>query len=231
MAESVNSNIGTVMADLARSLSTPDDLDGVLRRVTSASVSMIPGTDCADILIVSGRKKFESLASTSELPPQLDAVQVKFGQGPCLDAAVDAFLVRSNDLEFEARWPRFTKAALDAGVRSMLSFQLYTRTDTAGALNLFAFEPNAFDDESIEVGEVLAAHAAVAIIAARTDLQLRSALVNREIIGQAKGMLMERFRIPADQAFGLLTKLSQDSNTPLSQIAKRIVEAGPDSST
>ncbi|QHE73767.1 hypothetical protein GFS60_07431 (plasmid) [Rhodococcus sp. WAY2] len=230
MADSVNGDLGTVMADLARSLSTPGDLDGILRRVTAATVSVIPGTDCADVLMISGRKKFESLAPTSDLPPQLDTVQVQLGQGPCLDAAVDAFLVCSNDLEFETRWPRFTKAALDAGVRSMLSFQLYTHTDVAGALNLFAFKPNAFDDESVAVGEVLAAHAAIAIVAARTDLQLRSALANRDIIGQAKGMLMERFRVPADQAFEMLIKLSQDSNTPLSQIATRIVEAGPDGS-
>ncbi|MHA4853289.1 ANTAR domain-containing protein [Rhodococcus sp. MSC1_016] len=137
-------------------------------------------------------------------------------------------MTRSNDLTEERRWPRFTQHALDAGVRSTLSFQLYTGNHTSGALNLFGKTRHAFDEESVLIGEVLAAHAAIAIAAARTAEQLLSAVASRDLIGQANGMLMERFGIDAAQAFAMLTKLSQDSNTPLAEVAMKIVDLGPD---
>jgi GAF domain-containing protein len=223
MAEQTN-NLVQALADAARSLTGQNELGGVLRAVTHVAVELIPGAESADILTISGKNKFESHASTSQLPIELDRVQERLGEGPCVDAAIDAVMTRSDDLESETRWPRFTEEALAAGVRSMLSFQLYTKTETAGALNLFASEPNAFDSESVAIGEALAAHAAIAIIAERVELQLHSAIATRDIIGQAKGMLMERFHIPAERAFEMLIKLSQDSNIPLATVATRIVE-------
>ncbi|WP_368680788.1 GAF and ANTAR domain-containing protein (plasmid) [Rhodococcus opacus] len=225
MTES-NTHLMQALAETARTFTGQRNLDGVLQSATRAAVELIPGADSADILIIRGKKKFESVASTAQLPVELDRVQERLGEGPCVDAAADAFVTRSDDLEFETRWPRFTKAALDAGVASMLSFQLYTKTDTAGALNLFASQPNAFDAESVAIGEALAAHAAIAITAERTELQLHSAVASRDIIGQAKGMLMERFTVPADRAFEMLIALSQDTNTPLATVAARIVEDG-----
>ncbi|MDF3312625.1 MULTISPECIES: ANTAR domain-containing protein [Rhodococcus] len=93
---------------------------------------------------------------------------------------------------------------------------------------MLATTAHAFDDESVAIGEVLAAHAAIAIIADRHETQLRSALVRRDLIGQAKGMLMERFGVGADQAFTMLVTLSQQFNTPLAQVAERVVDLGPD---
>lgn len=220
-------DLGRLMADVARGWAVSSDLDTTLRGITDTAVSMIPGADSADILMIVG-KRFESHGSTSDLPEQMDALQQRLGEGPCVDAALDARVTRSNDLTDERRWPRFTRHALDAGVRSTLSFQLYTGNHTSGALNLFAKTRHAFDDESVLIGEVLAAHAAIAIAAARTAEQLLSAVASRDMIGQAKGMLMERFGIDAAQAFAMLTKLSQDSNTPLADVATKIVELGPD---
>jgi GAF domain-containing protein len=220
-------DLGRLMADVARGWAVSSDLDTTLRGITDTAVSMIPGADSADILMIVG-KRFESHGSTSDLPEQMDALQQRLGEGPCVDAALDARMTRSNDLTEERRWPRFTRHALDAGVRSTLSFQLYTGNHTSGALNLFAKTRHAFDDESVLIGEVLAAHAAIAIAAARTAEQLLSAVASRDLIGQAKGMLMERFRIDATQAFAMLTKLSQDSNTPLAEVATKIVDLGPD---
>jgi GAF domain-containing protein len=113
---------------------------------------------------------------------------------------------------------------LALGVRGGLSFKLYTADRTAGALNLFAFEPSVFDSESEAIGSVLAAQAAAAIIASRRGEQLQSALLSRDVIGQAKGVIMERFSIDAVQAFALLRELSQSSNTKLSDVAQRVLE-------
>ena len=102
---------------------------------------------------------------------------------------------------------------------SGVSFKLYTANRTAGALNLFAFKPNAFDGESETFGTILAAHAAAAILASREGEELQSALSTRDRIGQAKGIIMERYNVDDVRAFEMLRKLSQDSNTRLSDIA------------
>ncbi|MFC9362735.1 GAF and ANTAR domain-containing protein [Rhodococcus sp. NPDC057014] len=223
-----HASLGAIMAELARSWTAPTDVDHILHAVTQAAVDLIPGADSADILTISSRHKFHSLASTSALPADLDAVQARHGQGPCVEAALDGEVVRSDDLESETRWPEFTREAVRSGVRSVASFRLYTRTHVVGALNVLAMTAHAFDDESVAIGEVLAAHAAIAIIADRRELQLRSALVSRDLIGQAKGMLMERFDVGAHQAFKMLVTLSQQSNHPLGEVAKRVVDLGPD---
>jgi hypothetical protein len=214
------------LAGMARSLTGQRDLEGVLCAVTEAAVGLIPGVESADILTISGKNTFESHAATSQLPVELDRVQERLGEGPCVDAAVEAIIIRSDDLESETRWSRFTEEALAAGVRSMLSFQLYTKTETARALNLFASAAHAFDGDSVAVGEALAAHAAIAIIAERVELQLHSALATRDVIGQAKGMLMQQFHVRPDRAFEMLITLSQDTNIPLATVATRIVEDG-----
>jgi hypothetical protein len=214
------------MAELARSLAASADMDTQLRRVTDSAVELIPGADCADVLMIAGRKEFRSYAATSEVPLTLDSLQERFREGPCVDAAVDTLIVRSDDLRSETRWPKFAAAAVAVGVRSMLSFQLYAYPDHFGAINLLAFETGAFDHEAESVGSILATHAALAVAASCRADNFRSALASRDTIGQAKGMIMERFDIDAIRAFELLTKLSQDTNTPVRELAARVVEQG-----
>lgn len=228
MADLNPDRLSRTMAELARSFDgAGTDLDATLQRITAAAVELIPGADSADVLVIADRGKYESYAATSQLPPQIDSLQARVGEGPCVDAATETVFTRSDDLAAESRWPLFTAAAVEAGVRSILSFRLYTHNMQAGALNLFSSEPNVFDEESIHIGEVLAAHAAIAFVSARRQTQLHSAIASRDLIGQAKGMLMERFAVSADRAFAMMVTLSQESNVPVATIAGRIVELGP----
>ncbi|MFC9553817.1 GAF and ANTAR domain-containing protein [Rhodococcus sp. NPDC056960] len=196
--------------------------------MTAAAVASVSGADSAGILVVKSKKTFASHAGTSELPEQLDAVQEKLGEGPCVEAALNAMVVRSDDFRTEPRWPNFARAAVDAGVHSSMSFQLYTQRDSMGALNLFSFTPHGFGVEDEAIAEALAAHAAMALSAARHHEQFRSALASRDIIGQAKGMIMERFAVDAVRAFEMLATLSQDSNTSLTVVAEKLVALGPE---
>ena len=109
-------------------------------------------------------------------------------------------------------------------MRSALSFKLYTSQRNAGALNIFSFEPEAFGPEDEGVGQVLAAHAAAAILASRQGEQLQSALSSRDLIGQAKGIIMERYNVDAVRAFELLRELSQTENVKLVDVAKRVID-------
>jgi transcriptional regulator with GAF, ATPase, and Fis domain len=219
-------HLGRALAEATRTFFQPSSIENTLSEVTRSATALIAGADCADVLIVSGRKSFMSHAATNELPERLDLLQAELQEGPCVDAARRDILVRSNDFTTDERWPRFGPRAAAIGVRSSLSFQLYTGDDTLGALNIFARNANAFDDEAEEIGAMLATHAAVALYAAKKTEQFDSALATRDVIGQAKGMLMERYRIDALQAFALLSKLSQDSNTPVAALARELVELG-----
>lgn len=214
------------MTELTAQFAHPTEIDATLHKVTTSCVDLIDGAECADVLLISGSDLVRSVAATSELAVNIDDLQQRFREGPCLDAAVGESMVFCNDLREDERWPRFGKAAVAAGVHSLLSFQLYTHNARMGALNLFALQPDVFTVERQAVGAMLATHAAVALIADDERLQFRSALASRDIIGQAKGMIMERFDTDAVRAFELLIKLSQNSNTRLAVIAQEIVSRG-----
>lgn len=215
------------MADFARSMTSDTDTETTLRRLTDAAVELVPGAECADILMVTGESKFESHASTSDLPRRMGELQASLREGPCVDAAMEADVAYSADLRTEKRWPRYAAGAVEEGVLSTLSFRLFTHGKESAALNLFAGRSNAFDAEAFHIGGVLASHASIAVLASRKELQFKSALASRDLIGQAKGMLMERFGIDSDSAFRTIVRLSQETNTPLARVAARIVEAGP----
>jgi GAF domain-containing protein len=212
------------MAELARSVAAPRDIEAVLSGVTAMTVELLSGADTAGVLLVSKGGKFESLSGTSELIYEVDRLQEKHNTGPCVEAAVNELVVRTEDFETETRWPQYSREVCKLGVRSSISFKLYTGDRTAGALNVFSRSPHSFDADSEVIGSILAAHAAAAVLASRDSQQLQAALLSRDLIGQAKGMLMERFDVDAGGAFDMLRKLSQQMNVRLAEIAQRIVE-------
>src|SRR5215213_4217288 len=212
--------------ELARSLEEQDDPDVMLAEIIAAAVAMVPGVDEGSISVVTGRRNIGSQAPTGDLPMQVDALQEETQQGPCLDAAYKQLTVRVADMASETRWPEFTRRASQAGAASMLSLQLYVEGDNLGALNLYSRTPNAFDDESEQVGLLFASHAAVAFASVRKEAQLAEAVASRDLIGQAKGILMERYKISPERAFLVLTRVSQGSNRKLHDMAAELVRQG-----
>ena len=126
----------------------------------------------------------------------------------------------------ETRWPLFAERATEAGASGMLSIQLYVEGDDIGALNLYSREAGAFTDESEHIGLMFAAHAATAYMGARDRSGLMATVTTRNLIGQAQGILMERHRVTADQAFAMLSKVSQENNVKLRDLADRLVDTG-----
>ncbi|OBG23770.1 GAF and ANTAR domain-containing protein [Mycobacterium sp. 852002-51057_SCH5723018] len=216
------------MAELAREIAAPRQLEQILADVTTTAVQLIPAADIAGVLLVKKGGEFESLADTDSLVAQLDKLQHDFGEGPCADAALNETIVRTDDLRSEPRWPRYAPAAVERGVLSSLSFKLYTAERTAGALNLFSFKANVWDTEAETIGSVFAAHAAAAILAGRHGEQMLSALSSRDRIGQAKGIIMERYSVDDVRAFELLRRLSQESQGKLVDVAQRVIDTRGD---
>lgn len=223
-------DVSEQMSRIARELQVvSDDPDAVLRATSKAAVDAVPGAEYASVTLVTGGR-VESPVLVGDLAGKSDALQQEFGEGPCIRAAVTDETVWIDDMRAEQRWPRFATAAAALGIRSMVCFCLYLDGHDFGALNLHSTEVEAFGSESRSIGALFAAHAATAFAGSREAQQLRTALTSRDLIGQAKGMLMERYGITADAAFRLMAQLSQESNTKLVEIAGQIVSSGPDKS-
>jgi GAF domain-containing protein len=214
------------LSQFARSVEAEDDPDRMLDEVVAAAVQLIPGAEEGSISVVLGRTSVTSQHPSSDLPRRVDAVQSEVGEGPCLDAVFEHQTVRVPDLSHEERWPQFAKRAWELGAASMLSFQLYVEGDNLGALNLYSRTPNAFTDDSEHIGLLFASHAAIAFSDARKVETLQGGLVTRDLIGQAKGILMERLKITADQAFAVLIRISQHRNRKLRDVAEELATTG-----
>ncbi|MCB5291372.1 GAF and ANTAR domain-containing protein [Arthrobacter sp. SO3] len=214
------------LGDIARELQHEKDTDSMLAGIVHAALELVPHAADASVSLISGRRTIDSHAASSDLPRRVDALQNETGQGPCLDASHEERVVSVPDLSTDRRWPEFSRQAFKLGARSMLSFQLFVDGDHLGALNLFGNDVDVFDAESERIGALVAAHAAVAVAGSKQVSQLTSALDTRDLIGQAKGILMERYKITAQQAFLLLSRASSELNLKLRDVAEQLTVSG-----
>ena len=205
---------------------SPQDVAIVLQEVTAAAADHVPGAQHASITAVDRHGHIDTPTVTGPGAQLLDDIQKRHQQGPCLQAALEGRTVLVDDLNTDARWPIYQRHALThTPIRSVLSVPMAASRETMGTLNFYAEQTHAFNSESLELGFVWATHVGQAWTAVRLDIQFRAALASRDIIGQAKGMLMERYSIDASAAFNLLRKLSQQSNMRIREIAREIVGA------
>jgi GAF domain-containing protein len=214
------------IAELVQALHSRTDADSetVIAELAEHAAVEVPGAQYAGVTVTRNRKHIDTPAATHIYPMLLDKVQQRHGEGPCLTAAWEEKTIHVADLEHDDRFPRYREDALaETPIRSIMAFQLFIAGETMGALNVYAEQPHAFDDESRTIGLIFAAHSSVAWNSARRDEHFKRALASRDTIGQAKGMIMERYGVDAVQAFELLRKLSQDSNVPLIKVATQLV--------
>ncbi|WP_328492230.1 GAF and ANTAR domain-containing protein [Streptomyces sp. NBC_00414] len=215
------------VAEMARDLLAQDSAQGTLDRVVEHASVLIKGCDEAGILTVR-QGEVHALAATSDLVRRSDRIQQDLQEGPCFDAVTDRQQIYAiEDLRQPSKqWPRFAPELRKLGMGSMMGFLLFTEDDNLGALNLYSREPANFDETARRSGWILASHAAVAFSAARTHQQLSHAMETRHEIGEAMGILMERYGLAEDTAFKVLKKTSQDRNVKLREIARQICRTG-----
>jgi GAF domain-containing protein len=157
----------------------------------------------------------------------IDAEQFALGEGPCVDALRDLETVSSTDLAADARWPVWgPKVAVEAGVHSCVCFRLFTGGGSLGALSLYSRSRRGFDSVDIDHGLALAAQVAVALEGSEKQRNFDAGLANRTLIGQAVGMVMERYSLDPDTAFRVLARLSSQLNIKLVEIARHLVTTG-----
>jgi hypothetical protein len=223
---------GTRFAEIARSLAAEPDVARTLQRIVDLAVETIDGCEGAGLLIVS-RGKILAGSWSDEAVHRIEQLEYEIGEGPCIDAILSDPTFETDLRDRAARWPTFVAAALAAGFESILAFRLFAAEDTLGALNLYSRARGAFDEAARAFGGVYAAHAALALAGAQIHEHdvalvngLHDALVARDVIGQAKGILMATRHIDADAAFALLRATSQDHNIKLRVIAEDVAITG-----
>ncbi len=222
---SLNVGLARDLSEIARELQAEPDTQTLMQRIVEAAVREIPGcTGSAITLLDHG--KISSPVHSDDVARRVGLAQEDTGEGPCVDTSREEVTLRCDDLRADSRWPRWAAAAAESGVRSALSFQLFVEGQSMGALDVYANEANAFDEAAENTGLLLALHAAIAMSASRKVDNLRVGLTTRDLIGQAKGILMERFKIPADQAFQLLVVASQRQHRKLRDVAEELTTTG-----
>lgn len=225
-----DTSVAETFAEVARLLLAEQGVERTLAKVCKLAVETIDGCDHAGVSLIEGRK-VSTVGASDEVPERVDAIQYETEQGPCLDAIREHEVFQVDGLGEEQRWPKFaSRAAQETGVASMLSVRLFAEEDTMGALNLYSKRADAFDEEARELASVFAAHASVALAGARREEQFRDALASRDVIGQAKGILMAREGISSDQAFDALRRASQRLNVKLREVAEQVLKASPEPS-
>jgi transcriptional regulator with GAF, ATPase, and Fis domain len=211
---------------LARELLAQPTPDEVLDRTVRLAAEGIEGAASVSVSLLDKRRRVATAAASDDLARAGDELQYRLGEGPCLDAVWAADVVHCPDLTGEARWPRWRPAAVDLALASMLSVRLATPERTLGSLNLYGRREDAFDPVARTLAGSFAAHAAIAYVRAHDRQHLETALVSRNLIGQAQGILMERHKITAERAFEVLVTASQEGNIRLVEVARRVVETG-----
>lgn len=206
---------------LAKSL-TPGDLDHTLSRITAAAVEVLPEVQYASITVKHSDGRLETVAPTDDLLWGVDAAQYELQEGPCYQAATDSAHVISPDLAVDERFPKYAETAVAAGIRAQMGLRLFDAPKSQGALNLYSLTPGAFEDLS-SLGELFRHQSALAIEYANEIQNLQEALRTRRTIGQAVGILMERYTLTDQRAFAFLTRLSQHGNTKLRRLAEELV--------
>jgi hypothetical protein len=214
-----------VMEQVALSLRYPMDVAGALQAITLGAAEAVPGIEQASVSITGTDGRIQTLAPTGTLAVEADEMQYELNEGPCLDAVLDEPVVQVDDIRTDPRWPSYgPRVAKQLGIGSQLAFQFHAEPHARGSLNLYSSRPNAITNETRQIGVLFANLAAVALCWSRQDETMTQALGARTLIGQAVGLLMERYRLDPDRAFGYLVRTSQTGNIKLRDVAAGIVD-------
>jgi GAF domain-containing protein len=191
--------------------------------------------DCthAAVVFVHAKRRLEVVASTDPAIATLVSKQMEVHAGPVLSMVDDCDCVMVTDTCQDPRWPAWAATAAEAGFRSVMGVRLYASERTIGTLNLYDSRPHHFPTADLQTAHVLARHAAIALSRVQDSENFSRAIDSRKLIGQAQGVLMERYALDQDRAFEVLRRYSQDSNVKLRDVAQMVVDTRrrPDSAS
>ena len=210
------------LAERTRQALLKPDLDDALALVARVAVETGIWT-YAGITEVLSDNAFRTYGATDPVVLQIDALQYEAHEGPCIQAAYNDGALHSADVAVDPRWPVWGPQAARLGIGGVVSVHLYSSDSDLGALNLYSTGVRDYADDDLETAGLIAAHASIALAHFRDTEHLWKAIDARHRIGQAQGILMERFNLTAEAAFGVMRRLSQEGHVKLHIIADQVV--------
>jgi GAF domain-containing protein len=205
------------------------DADGVVETVDAVAQFALQALNCsyAGIVLYTRGSGPEIAAVTDPVVTEAYKLQLDSENGPLVTSLREQITVLIPDTLAEQRWPEWSAKLATLGVRSVLDVPLLTgsgRSRTVGVLGLYSPDPDAFGADDEAIAHILARHASVAVATARHEASMAQAVDARKLVGQAMGILMERFDVDGDRAFAILKRYSQDTNTKLRDVAQQLID-------
>jgi hypothetical protein len=214
-----------LLSDAALDMASEPAIVTTLERVVELCHETLTRCSVAGVSVVEAGR-IRTLVASRDALRRIDEIQSELQEGPVFDALRHHESVASDSVDVDERWPRWgSRVSEELGLRGFLAYRLFMTGDSLGVLQLYA-NPGAFAPEDLLEGQVLAAHASVALAATFKESQLHRALESRTVIGQATGILIERFSLTPDQAFAVMRRVSQNHNTKVHDLARHLVETG-----
>lgn len=204
---------------MVRDLFWQDDLAQTVNKVAGLAAEIFT---CEAAVMTLDHGQITCGAGTDDLAERAGELQVQYAEGPSVDAIVERRHSVADDLRVESRWRFWAPQAARLGWRAVLSVSL-TDQNVTGVVNLYSRRPQTFQAADLATAEEFAQHAALALAVATEQGQLRLAVESRTLIGQAQGVLMQRYQIDADQAFRVMRRYSSHNNRKLRSVAEDVV--------
>lgn len=180
--------------------------------------------DHAGITLIRGRKRLQTIAASDPLVERADTLQYELDEGPCRDTSWHQETLLCSDLATDERWPQWAAKVVALGVSSVLAAELTAVEDRRiGSINVYWTQRRMFTADDIAFANIFARHAAIALSEALNEAGFNVALDGRKLIGQAQGILMERYDLDEPRAFEVLRRYSQDHNLKLRRVAEYLV--------
>jgi GAF domain-containing protein len=218
--------VAAALTEAAKVINSPRSLSETLDAIVRAAKETVPGFEHIGISTIDRGGRIETQAATDQLVWDLDGLQYGLDEGPCVSSIRgNGSVVVAANIRHDQRWPRFVSQAVQHGLRSQLALQLRDGKETLGGLNLYSTASDDVTADAVHVAGLFATHASIALGRSRYEHQLNDAISTRKVIGQAIGIVMERYGINEDRAFHFLARASSTSNVKLRDIAQEIVAA------
>ena len=216
--------IAAAITEAAKLMHAPSTLEETLDAIVQATLQTVPGFNHVGISLTHRSGKIETMSGTDQLVWDLDDIQYGLSEGPCYDSIRGGGVTVVEHARHDQRWPRYMPQAAKRGLKAQLAVGLYRDQETVGGLNLYSTESDTIEADAVHIAELFASHAALALGKSRQESQLGQALATRKVIGQAIGIVMERYQIGEDRALGFLIRASQTGNIKLKTVAEELVE-------
>jgi len=216
-------HIAHALIEASKLMNAPPTLDETLEAITRSALLTVPGFDHVGISITHRDGTIETRAATDQLVWDLDQLQYETHEGPCYDSIRGGGVTVVPHARHDQRWPTYMPQAVKRGLRAQLAVGLYSADDSLGGINFYSTESDTIDDDAIGIAELFASQAAIALGRSREAFLMHAALESRKVIGQAMGLLMERYGMDEQRAFQFLIRTSSTSNLKLRDVAAELV--------